>query len=91
MNKSVNWLLSRAGRKWLYSVSVAAIPLLVIIGKIDSGEASAWLSIIAAILGVAAPTMALAHLTPISADQPDDITIPEGLDHAVALDIHEEA
>lgn len=62
--KWIDWLFSREGRKWLYGVSVVAIPLLVLYGVIDPQAAPAWLALVAALLGVAAPAMALRNLPP---------------------------
>ena len=64
MSKWLDWLFSRAGRKWLYSVAVAAIPVIVLYGVIDPKDAPAWLALVAALLGVAAPAMALRNLPP---------------------------
>lgn len=78
------WLVSREGRKWLYTVSVVAIPLLVAYGALDPKQAPLWLSLLAAVLGIAAPSMALANLTPDKG--PEDIGIPDDLDNGVDLD-----
>jgi hypothetical protein len=70
----VNWLLSRDGRKWIYGVCLAAVPLLVIYGVIDESTAPLWVAVIAAVI---APATALTHLTPY-ADEPDDLsTVPD--------------
>ena len=62
--KPWEWLLSRQGRKWLYGVSMAAIPLLILAGKLTNEQAAAVLNFIAAVLGVGAPAMALKNLPP---------------------------
>lgn len=62
--KPWEWLLSREGRKWLYGVAVTLIPLIVLYGVIDPQAAPLWLAVIAALLGVAAPAMALKNLPP---------------------------
>lgn len=72
MNKVVDWLFSREGRKWLYVVSLAAIPLLVMYGVIDPEAAPMWLALVAAFLGVAAPAMALGHLPKKDVNHPND-------------------
>lgn len=83
------WLVSREGRKWLYSVAVAVVPLLVLYGAISHESAPLWLAAIAALLGVAAPAMALSHLTPKDSE-PEMLGIPDGLDNSVALDVEGE-
>ena len=65
----MNWILSREGRKWVYSVALALVPILVLYGVISRETAPAWLALVAAFLGVASPVMALTHLTP-KQDQP---------------------
>ncbi len=54
-------LTSREGRKSLYLISLAAIPLLVFYGVITEDAAPLWVALIGSIL---APTMALAHMPP---------------------------
>jgi hypothetical protein len=54
-------LMSREGRKWLYGVALAAVPLLVTYGVISEASAPLWIAAVAAVL---APTLALTHLTP---------------------------
>lgn len=53
--------MSREGRKWLYGVALAAVPLLVTYGVISEASAPLWIAAVAAVL---APTLALTHLTP---------------------------
>ena len=55
----IAWLNNREVRKWLYGVSLAAIPLLVAYGIIEKDEAPLWIALAGSIL---APTLALAHL-----------------------------
>lgn len=57
----INWLTSRNGRKWIYSVCLTIIPLLVFYGAISEQAAPLWIALVGSIL---APTMALTHLTP---------------------------
>ena len=54
-------LLSRQGRKWLYGISLAVIPLLVAYGVIEKTDAPLWVALVGSVL---APTLALTHLTP---------------------------
>ena len=66
-------LFSREGRKWIYGVCLAVVPILVLYGVIDSEAAPLWIALIGAIV---APTVALANLTPIP-QEPDDLsTVP---------------
>lgn len=53
--------LSREVRKWIYGISLAAVPLLVLYGVIDESAAPLWVALIGAVV---APTLALTHLTP---------------------------
>lgn len=48
-------------RKWVYGVSLAAIPLLVAYGIVDESMAPLWVALIGAIV---APALALANVTP---------------------------
>lgn len=90
MSEWLDRLTSREGRKWLYGVSMAAIPLLILAGKLTNEQAAAVLNFIAAILGIGAPAMALSHLTPLT-EPKDSINVPEDLNLDVPLDIEEEA
>jgi hypothetical protein len=70
----MSWLVSREGRKWIYGVCLAAVPLLVAYGVIDGEVAPLLVAVIAAIV---APSLALANLTP-PLDEPYDLsTVPE--------------
>jgi hypothetical protein len=53
--------MSREGRKSIYLVSVAAVPLLVFYGVISEDAAPLWVALVAAVV---APMTALTHLTP---------------------------
>lgn len=68
----MNWIKSREGRKWLYSVTVVVIPLLVLYGVIDQQAAPLWAQAIGVLFGVAAPAMALRNLTPPVNPEDDD-------------------
>lgn len=61
MSKIWNVITSREGRKSLYVVSLAVIPLLVFYGVITEDAAPLWAALIASVL---APSMALAHMPP---------------------------
>jgi len=79
-----DWIVSRDGRKWVYTLSLALIPLLVFYGVISEDAAPLWIALIGAVI---APTMALTHMTP--PDQgPEDINIPGDLS-PVELDTEE--
>lgn len=54
-------LMSREGRKYIYIVSLAVIPLLVAYGVIDEEVAPLWVALAGAVI---APVVALTHLTP---------------------------
>lgn len=80
----LNWIVSRDGRKWVYTVSLALIPLLVFYGVISEDSAPLWIALLGAVV---APVMALTHLSPESKAAPD---IPWDLDQNVDLDTVEE-
>ena len=61
MNNLVTKLMSREGRKYIYIVSLAAIPLLVFYGVISEDAAPLWIAVAGAVI---APVMALSHLSP---------------------------
>ena len=70
----MSWLVSREGRKWIYGICLAVVPLLVVYGVIDGEAAPLWIAVIAAIV---APSLALANLTPFP-DEPSELsTVPE--------------
>lgn len=54
-------LMSREGRKYIYIVSLAVIPLLVAYGVIDEAIAPLWVALAGAVI---APVVALTHLSP---------------------------
>jgi hypothetical protein len=56
-----NWFDNRDHRKWLYGISLAAIPLLVAFGVVSEESAPLWVALVGSVL---APTLALTHLTP---------------------------
>ena len=57
----MNWLNNREHRKWLYGISLAAIPLLVAYGVVSEDAAPLWVALVGSVL---APSLALSHLTP---------------------------
>ena len=63
-------LLNPATRRWIYGISVVAIPLLVTYGALDENVAPLWLAVIGAVL---VPGLALANVNP---DEPTD-DLPE--------------
>ena len=64
-------LLSREGRKWLYGIALAVVPLLVVYGVISEEAAPLWIALVGSFL---APTLALTHLSPVeSGDVPEDL------------------
>jgi hypothetical protein len=69
----MDWLLSREGRKWIYGVCLAAVPVLVLYGVIDEQAAPLWIAVIAAVI---APATALTHLTPVPVEPDDMSTVP---------------
>lgn len=64
MNAFTTWLMTANGRRWIYGVAGAAIILLGIYGFINDEQGAAWLALIAAAVGLAAPATALRHITP---------------------------
>lgn len=63
-------LLSREARKWIYSILLAVVPLLVLYGVIDESAAPLWVALIGAIV---APTLALSNLTPVDTGSVQEI------------------
>ena len=61
MSEILNKLMSREGRKYIYIVSLAVIPLLVAYGVIDEEVAPLWVALAGAVI---APVVALTHLSP---------------------------
>lgn len=49
-------------RKWLFGISAAAIPLLVILGHVTEETGGLILIVIGSILGVGAPALAAANV-----------------------------
>ena len=60
-----DWFTAK-NRAWLYRIAIAAVALAAVYGILDPEKSAIWVSLIAAILGVAAPATALRHITPDS-------------------------
>jgi hypothetical protein len=56
--------LTAARRKAIYALAAAVAALLVAYRVIAADAAPLWLALVSALLGVAAPSVALAHVTP---------------------------
>ena len=72
------WFTAK-NRAWLYRIAIAAVGLAAVYGILDPAKSAVWVSLIAAVLGIAAPATALRHITPDSdgseiADAPEDET-----------------
>jgi hypothetical protein len=61
MSELLKKLMSREGRKYIYIISLAVIPLLVAYGVIDEEVAPLWVALAGAVI---APVVALTHLSP---------------------------
>lgn len=61
----IAYLGSRNGRKHVYLVCLAAVPLLVAYGAISADTAPLWVALAGAIV---APSLALRNLSPEQAD-----------------------
>lgn len=59
MQNNIFSYLTPQVRTWIYSVLLAAIPLLIVYGVLDEQTAPLWIALAAAILG---QSMALAHI-----------------------------
>jgi hypothetical protein len=81
-----DWVVSRDGRKWVYTISLALIPLLVFYGVISEDAAPLWLALIGAVI---APVMALTHMTPVDNGPDDGPDIPSDVPQVVDLDVEE--
>lgn len=63
---------TRRNRKALYTVTIAVLAILVANGLIDATQVPLWLALAAALLGIAAPAMALKNLPPKEGASDDD-------------------
>lgn len=77
----IDRLFSREGRKWLYGISLAGVPLLVAYGVISKDAAPLWIAFLGALIS---PTLALAHLSP--PEGRDSLNVPDDLDQDVPLE-----
>lgn len=59
-------------RTYIYTVVVAAIPLLVVAGIIAADQATLWLTLAAAILGLGGTGLAVAHRPTLAASERDE-------------------
>ncbi|MSS45920.1 hypothetical protein FYJ43_07690 [Cutibacterium sp. WCA-380-WT-3A] len=57
----IDSILSLTGRRWLYGVATAAIPLLIAVGAISDEQAPLWVALIGAVL---VPGVALSATVP---------------------------
>lgn len=77
--------LSRRTRVYLYTVSLAALPLLVIYASWSPDHLPVWATFIGTLLGVSAPFTALVNVTdddPNGAHWDDDLSATESeLEH----------
>jgi hypothetical protein len=65
-------ILTPEVRQWIYNVSMAVIPLLVMFGVFDQDVAGQVALIIAAVLGLSSNAIARANVTKPSAPAADD-------------------
>lgn len=72
---NVSWLTA-ARRRWLYSITTAAVPLLVAYDVVAADLAPFWLTLAAAALGTLSPVVALGHITPDQRTGPAPIEPP---------------
>lgn len=61
-------LMNRDVRKYLYTVTIALVAVLVAYDVISGESAPLWLALAAAVLGILAPATALGHLNPTEDD-----------------------
>jgi len=69
------WLTTRR-RAWLYGIAASISALALGYDILEPDQAASWLAVAAAVLGIAAPGVALANMTPdesdiATADEPD--------------------
>ena len=56
-------LTTPASRQWLYGIVVAALPVLVVLGLVNSEDVALWLALAGAVLGIGATGTAFAAIT----------------------------
>ena len=64
-------LMTRQVRKYLYSVTIAVVAVLVAYDVVAGEAAPLWLALAAAVLGIVAPATAITHMTPAQSDIAD--------------------
>ena len=64
-------IMSPAGRKWLYAITIAVIGVLTGYDVITDDKAPLWLALAATILGVVAPAVAIKHVPSTDDPTPD--------------------
>lgn len=69
-------LMSARGRRWIYDVGLAAAPLLVVLNRITNEEASLWLDVLAAAMGLGLGT-ARSRVTPDPEEHQPGVDVPE--------------
>lgn len=72
MNDLIAKLLTAKGRLWLYGVAAAVSALALIYELLTPAQAAGWLAVAAAVLGIAAPAVAMKHITPDAPKEPVD-------------------
>ena len=53
--------LTPARRRWIYGISLAVVPLLVLYGIVDEQSAPLWIALVSAIV---VPGLAVSHVNP---------------------------
>jgi hypothetical protein len=48
----MEWLKNPDNRAWIYNVSLAVVPVVVVYGLLTETEAAVWLGLIQAVLGL---------------------------------------
>jgi hypothetical protein len=66
--EAISKLFSANTRKWIYDVAMAVIPLLVILGVLNTEVAGQVMLIAAAVLGTGTNLLARANVTPDNTD-----------------------
>lgn len=66
----IDRVLSREGRKWIYGIMLAVVPLLVAYGVIEQDQAPLWIALVGAVV---APSLALANLSPVETGEVQEL------------------
>jgi hypothetical protein len=67
VKNAIDWLNSQEGRQaryWLYQVVRAGIPVLSMLGYVQSDDLPVWNALLVALLGITFPTVAIENLPP---------------------------